>query len=577
MKARFKKMAALGLVGAMAATTVLTGCGGSSSSSGDADKSYTFMISSSSTNATYDEYEDGPVQQYWMDMFGIDIDFSAPATGAETDYFNTMMATGEYADIMATAYLSDSVLALYDEGVVMDMTEYVEEYMPNYLALAEEMGITDMIYSNVDGEKKILQIYDINDATPQMWGGFEYRRDWILKYGTNPETGEAFTGGYTDDGNWEDDIVFPSGNTDPIYISDWEWMLDIFATALKEQGITDGYPMSLSYAGYIAMNDFTTGFGAGNTYYLDEDGVCQFGGTSDQFRAYIECMNTWYENGWIDQSFDERSSDVFFMIDAATTYSGKVGAFYGLESQMGSGMDASNGDESDPTYGICVWGAPQPINDVYGDDSCKGHEPTSYYAQDITNASWIFTNKLEGKDIESLLTAIDYLYTEEGGMLRLYGFSDVQTDELDVTMYKENGLDGAYSDYVNDEGVTMHLLTENYDNIDTTALRLPGRSPVATVDAGRTPFIEYSVNLWTKYSTTGNIPASVTAAFTAEQTENGDLIETDIRTYSSIEVANFVAGRRDISDDADWADFCENVNIYEPDVYCEYVNEILGK
>ena len=25
-----------------------------------------------------------------------------------------------------------------------------------------------------------------------------YRRDWIVKYGTNPVTGEAFTGGYTD-------------------------------------------------------------------------------------------------------------------------------------------------------------------------------------------------------------------------------------------------------------------------------------------------------------------------------------------------------------------------------------------
>ena len=71
-----------------------------------------------------------------------------------------------------------------------------------------------------------------------------YRRDWLVNYGTNPQTGEAFSGEWKD-GEWTDNVVFPSGGTDPVYISDWEWMFDIFETALQMQGMTDGYVMQL--------------------------------------------------------------------------------------------------------------------------------------------------------------------------------------------------------------------------------------------------------------------------------------------------------------------------------------------
>ena len=65
---------------------------------------------------------------------------------------------------------------------------------------------------------------------------------------------------------------------------------------------------------------------------------------------------------------------------------------------------------------------------------------------------------------------------------------DVQLEEMDVTMYKENGIASAYSDYVNDEGLTMHLLYDNYDDIDATALRLPGQVACRSSGCGKNTF-----------------------------------------------------------------------------------------
>lgn len=71
----------------------------------------------------------------------------------------------------------------------------------------------------IDGEEHYIGIRAANESKPYYFTGYEYRRDWIVKYGTNPTTGEAFTGGYTDPDDpdsWEDDVVFPSGGSDPI-------------------------------------------------------------------------------------------------------------------------------------------------------------------------------------------------------------------------------------------------------------------------------------------------------------------------------------------------------------------------
>ena len=56
-------------------------------------------------------------------------------------------------------------------------------------------------------------------------------------------------------------VVFPSGGTDPVYISDWEWMFEIFTEAMADQGITDSYCTSIYYPGYMWSGGLCSCFG----------------------------------------------------------------------------------------------------------------------------------------------------------------------------------------------------------------------------------------------------------------------------------------------------------------------------
>lgn len=94
-----------------------------------------------------------------------------------------------------------------------------------------------------------------------------YRRDWIVKYGKHPQTGQAFTGGYTDPNDvdsWTDDVVFPSGGTDPVYISDWEWMFGSFTEAMAASGLFQSIVATVLL---IGSNTLSRKWGDGNSLF----------------------------------------------------------------------------------------------------------------------------------------------------------------------------------------------------------------------------------------------------------------------------------------------------------------------
>ena len=106
------------------------------------------------------------------------------------------------------------------EHMILDITDYVMQYMPNYRAYFERhpeyAGRETML---VNGERRYLCLYQLDEVTPEAWGGMVYRRDWIVKYGKDAD-GNSFSGEWGEDGNWTDNVVFPSGEVFPKYVSD---------------------------------------------------------------------------------------------------------------------------------------------------------------------------------------------------------------------------------------------------------------------------------------------------------------------------------------------------------------------
>ena len=597
MKA-WKKLLAAVLALALGAS-LLTACsgggGGADKLSESDDTWFTYWIYSGPGSSYYYEYEENPAVIYTeMKTWGpenkyIHIDYSTPAPGSEQDEYQRMYATDDLTDLL-DGVATIGPKEMYSNGFCIDLTDYVNQYMPNYKKLLEENDdLKKSATINVDGEEKIVCIRTLNEAPSDASFGFEYRRDWLVKYGTNPETGAPFTGGFTEEGNpdaWEDDVVFPSGETEPVYISDWEWMFGIYEKAFEDLGITDSYMISMYYPGFTWSGGLCSSFGGGcPSWCVDENGKVYYGGVTDAFRTYLECLNSWYQKGWLDPAFDQRTSDAHYQIDQTSVRQGRVPMWYGVEGTLGGRMENAT---QELTKGIYVAGARMPINDVYGPDSCKNVIPdcTAAGAPYKNGAPLYVTKKAveNGKDIATLCSYLDYFFGEEGARIHSLGLTAEQNQETGTTFYEDNGVtDGTYSTV--SEGSFKYKLADVICRdsanlaVAVKAAKVPGYEYKNghSVDNGEHPNHRASLNAWVYYPNIGHPNGAPGFEVDPEDASVLEGIHTKLLNYLTSNAVNFIKGKGvDIHNDQDWDDWCTMLNKYNIqkalDIYQPYVD-----
>ena len=573
--------------------TMISGCSNKTESGGvDQEHTYTIWQGLGAPSSYYSDYAENPAIQYmlaktWKGEDGknvkIAMEYNIPAAGSAQEVFNTMISTGDYTDVIDLAYYTGSVTELYEQGIIQDLTPYVEEYMPNFMKYLEAHPYLKNTATNlVNGEKKFLQLYSYYNDYADPWGGFCYRRDWIVKYGKNPNDGSAFSGEYTEkneDGtvntdSWTDNVIFPSGSTDPMYISDWEWMLGIFQTAMTEEGISDGYCMSLPYSGYFGTGELVSSFsGGGPLWYKDRDTNAKLGMNSDDFRTFLQCMNTWYKNGWIDTAFPEHTSDPFYSIDDTKVRQGKVGLWYGLSGQL---LGRSDTGET-YTKGSIVFGARLPINDIYGSDAQMNKEPYSFYQMSLEGPAIAITEKASEKDMMALCSFLDYQFTDEGMMLHTFGLSKEQYEESKNGFYTQNGLtEGAYT-VSTEKNADGNYEIEYVDKLKTDmALQEVVKSwrvfslegtPEGYVKVNHDEKANYrkSFNEWNAYENTGFLYGSISKQISPEDSQTLSKIQTNVSEFGQKSVPMFIKGKTDPFNDADWEAFKKALSKYAPE------------
>ncbi len=569
---------------------------------------FTMLIVANEDPIYYSDYSQNPVvlwtttqKEYLGEK--INIEWAALVTGSEKDQFNTMISTGEYYDFMPLSYTSYSASALYDMGIALDLTELVEEYMPNYKHFIDTNEEANKVAYTVDeeGNKRILQLWSATIEPTDNFEGNIYRRDWILKYGTNPKTGEPFTGGYTskkEDGSydalsWTDDIVFPSwysdseyvtaykerhpdwDGTDPIFISDWEWMLEIFDKAREDLGITNGYNFSMYYVGFNACGDVYSGFGgtAPMWYYNVDSGHVEFDLTSEHMQAYLECMNNWYEKGWFDKEFDTRTSDMFYAVDTAAVRQGKVGLWQGRRSDLNNQIDDPKVD--DPlTDGIYAVGAKQPINDIYGTENCKGKDPISSYQFNVIQTSHIITVGAEEKNIGVLLTYLDSFFEpfSENSLARDLGLTKEQFDSIREYQEEQDGQavqerfgveNGTWYELDNDPNYKYSkvaaLQDDQYLNNAMLGNRMFGLGIGNYIKTLSDDIYDTVINKWAYYDNSAYLPQYLQKLMNAEDAKTFTKIQNNLNAKVSTEIPKFIKGEYDIYG-SDWDTYCKTIN-----------------
>ena len=565
----------------------------------------------------YADYSLNPVIQYvrtktWSDGRKVELEFFVPISGEEKNSFNTYLSTGQYCGMMNLSYSDYSVDELYRDGIARDLTEYIEDCMPNYLAwLENNPDIVKECMTLVDGEWKYLCVCGCADKPSKAFEGYLYRRDWIVKYGSCPEyiwdaesdyvqenghplypvyseadsendwTGwkenedyEEFWAEYGDDpdNTYIDNVIFPSGTEEPLYISDWEWMMEIFAQALEDLGVSDGYPLALVYNGYTGCGDLVSSFGGGVPHWgRTPDNECVFGGTTDNFRTYLECLATWYDRGWIEPGFDQHSGDMFYAVNTTKTHMGKVGLWQGRLAEIGCAMDVG----SELTEGIVAFGCKLPINDVYGGPEQQNKIPDSFYQFSKINSSHIITTAVPEEDIPTILEMLDFFYSEEGTYLAC-GLNAEQLAQIpDPSLYERFGIDSAYTIDENGMGHYHKALCED------TYLRNAclnnrwfghGNRFSWNADTNDSKLQTYSIGKWDAYENTGYKVLNAIKMFDSEQSAQYSKTSNYLITFFDVNVVKFIKGQSDITDDDDWAKFCKSVNKYRPEIVTGFFN-----
>lgn len=568
------------------------------------ETTFDWWIYSGTSSEYFDNYAENPAIQYTLrkgwgpEEKALAFNFLQPPPGSENDNYSTMLASGDLPDII-DAVITDPARVMVEKGYAIELTDYVKEYMPNYVALAHSQNeyYINAVSLDEEGNEHYYSLISFLDDYASVFQGYMYRRDWIVKYGVNASTGEAFTGGYTDPADvdsWEDNVIFPSwydeakkekmlainpdwDGTTPAFVSDWEWMFDIFLKAQADLGIEGKYAISLYYPGFTWSGGLLSCFGGGvNVWYEDANDTVRFGGIEDPFKTYLQAMNNWYKKGWLDHDFNQRTSDAFYQIDQTSVRQGMVGMWNGSQSELGGRLDMKDGGWTD---GIYVAGASYPINDTYGPESCQYVVPDCLMTGGLTASGILVTPKAQDKDLATLCSYLDSFYAEEGGLIRTLGLSAEQIAELpDNTFYADNGLpNGAY--FINGEGKYQKdpVLASDSGQLATAVAfaKSPGLQLVANVDLGLAPTYQASLDQWLIYPNTGFFQGSrTTNEMSQEDTQTCSDIQSKVLEYMTKNCANFITGKSNF--DKDWDKWCTVLKKYKPDtataIYQHYID-----
>jgi putative aldouronate transport system substrate-binding protein len=194
-------------------------------------ETFTFWMQAD-PNDYYSDYSENPMLWGLNRKFNVTLKADQPARGSEQDALSLMFGTGEYTDMIDLTSYSGSVNQLYEDGVIVNIADYLD-YMPNYKRILDtNEGYRKASYND---QGQILTLRGVGDPKYweyHHWGGLVYRHD-ILEAAAN--------------GN----VQFPSGNDYPKTIGDWEYMLPLFKAHFEARGSAEYAPLILPSNGYI--------------------------------------------------------------------------------------------------------------------------------------------------------------------------------------------------------------------------------------------------------------------------------------------------------------------------------------
>lgn len=396
--------------------TLLTGCGGGSASttastgdgtaaasstesSGDGDNTYTMFMRST--------YVDWIKELKWYDVAeertGIHVDYISGPEEFNDVYseIDQRVISGDLPDAVMTKLAQTSVYG--PQGVFADLAPYIEKYAPNLQKYIDDNPDYKALVTDKAGH-----IYGLCKETPIFADLIGYRVDQFKAAGIDP-----------------DSIV----------------TIDDFTKALETLKAYYGkdnpnyYPLT----GRDTAIRFASWFGAASNISSTESNGIYINGhykdgsidiMSDGAYKMVETMKKWYDEGliqpeWVAGTFGEADWE-------AAMLNGNGSVFYDYYNRAEWFME-NGGPDNDPNYQMGV------LNFIK-DDNGNPQKMTVSMKYNDECVTAINANCSEDK-IKTILTFIDYFYSEEGEILANYGvegesFKDTNGDKEFIVDYQ---------------------------------------------------------------------------------------------------------------------------------------------
>lgn len=450
-----------------------------------------FVADDSNAAIMTTDWNDNEFYQEMERRTGVHLEFEMVSSADYQTNFNLMIASGNLADMIyvGASYYAEGVDAAIDDGYFLDLTDLVDEYMPNY----ERIRTSDVQYEllSTTDSGRLGAVYELRQSKQGPWLGLWIRQDWL------------------------DDLNLDT----PVTFDDYHEVLTAFK---NEKGATA--PLILNFSG--SDGEFGTmsgGLNVLNSWQLDETGKVNFGPYMDAWKEYVTIMHQWYTEGLIDPDFmatDERTAD---MAKVVTGASGLFAALYTMPSVYEAASE-------DPNMNLA------PVNPPVMNEGDEGHiRLRDSYTSGNTAIS------ADSENWEVALRWLDYLYTDEGALLANYGV------EGDTFEFDENG-EPVFTDKIlnNENGWTM---TQTVASYLCPSAGIANWSDWTRELAGVPEKDQACYDVWSEFSDDWRLPSSVT--LTQEESTERAALYADISTIVKEQTAQFISGALDIESNWD--------------------------
>ena len=493
----------------------------------DNDVELSFYIANTSylqKSALYANYNDVPFYSGLSEKTGIAIDWQCPVEGADAKAaYNLLLQEAKLPSIILNnGYSISNVNNLYTDGLIYDLTDYLEEYAPDFWAFMNDPANVSSknAVTNEDGRFLIFPMIRQSDVNITYTGPV-IRQDWLDECGLKA----------------------------PVTLEDWENVLTTFK---------DKYGATLTFAlGRYTVAGLSSGvdaFADLTIQYYVEDNEVKCANAQPEWKEYLTVLNRWYDAGLIDPDF-ATNDDAAVRTKALNNQAGVIVTATSQLTNFIADAEAEKTGANWVGFSIPRTAAGAPTKRIQTEGQLVK-----------TGVGAVVTTSCTEEELIAAIKFLNYGYSEEG--MKYWNFGE-EGKTYEVTADGEI----KFTELITADARGMSEVLKDYTGMYSLGIGVQmedlvrARNAKASVDA---------ISTWTDNTVANKYKVPAYSRTSDEQTKYAD-INSVLSTYVSEMALKFVTGEESLDN---FDKYIEQLNSYklpelleiEQAAYDRYVN-----